>query len=78
MSEGFSPRPTLTQTALRLDAITYVAGRTLLDDVSVSFPAGKVTAVSGPSGSGKTTLLSIAGGLLLATSGTADLDGRDM
>ena len=36
------------QTALRLDSITYVAGRTLLDDVSVTFPAGKVTALSGP------------------------------
>jgi putative ABC transport system ATP-binding protein len=70
--------PTPEQTALRLDSITYVAGRTLLDDVSVVFPAGKVTALSGPSGSGKTTLLSIAGGLLEATSGTAELDGRDM
>lgn len=60
---------------LRLDSITYVAGRTLLDDVSVHFPAGKVTALSGPSGSGKTTLLSIAGGLLQPTSGTAELDG---
>ncbi len=63
---------------LRLDSITYVAGRTLLDDVSVTFPAGKVTALSGPSGSGKTTLLSIAGGLLQATSGTALLDDREM
>ena len=51
---------TAVQTALRLDSITYVNGRTLLDDVSVTFPAGKVTALSGPSGSGKTTLLSIA------------------
>ena len=69
---------TAVQTALRLDSITYVNGRTLLDDVSVTFPAGKVTALSGPSGSGKTTLLSIAGGLLQATSGTAELDGREM
>jgi putative ABC transport system ATP-binding protein len=68
------PEPT-GPTALRLDSITYVAGRTLLDDVSVTFPAGKVTALSGPSGSGKTTLLSIAGGLLQATSGTAELSG---
>ena len=63
---------------LTMSDITYVAGRTLLDDVSVTFPAGKVTAVSGPSGSGKTTLLSIAGGLLEPTSGTAELDGQDM
>ncbi len=64
--------------SLELDAITYVAGRTLLDEVSVTFPAGKLTALSGPSGSGKTTLLSIAGGLLEATSGTARLAGQDM
>ena len=55
---------------LVLENITYVAGRTLLDDVSLTFPAGKVTALSGPSGSGKTTLLSIAGGLLQPTEGT--------
>ncbi len=78
MSQGFSPAPVATRTALCLESITYVAGRTLLDDVSVRFPAGKVTALSGPSGSGKTTLLSIAGGLLQATSGTAELDGQDM
>ena len=64
--------------SLQLDNITYVAGRTLLDDVSVTFPAGKVTAVSGPSGSGKTTLLSIAGGLLEPTGGSAILEGEDM
>jgi putative ABC transport system ATP-binding protein len=64
--------------ALGLVLWELIAGRPLLDDVSVTFPAGKVTALSGPSGSGKTTLLSIAGGLLQATSGTAELDGREM
>ena len=58
-----------------LDRVTYVNGRTLLDGVSLTFPAGRVTALSGPSGSGKTTLLSIAGGLLAPTSGTATYDG---
>jgi putative ABC transport system ATP-binding protein len=60
---------------LVLESITYVNGRTLLDDVSVAFPAGKVTALSGPSGSGKTTLLSIAGGLLAPTQGIATYAG---
>lgn len=63
---------------LVLEHITYVNGRTLLDDVSVTFPAGRVTALSGPSGSGKTTLLSIAGGLLEPTAGTAALAGQEM
>ncbi len=74
---GQTSLPSRVDTELRLDSVTYVNGRTLLDDVSVTFPAGKVTALSGPSGSGKTTLLSIAGGLLQPTSGTAELDGRD-
>ena len=74
---GFSGRDA-SSGGLVLESITYVNGRTLLDDVSVVFPAGKVTALSGPSGSGKTTLLSIAGGLLQPTSGTAELDGQDM
>jgi putative ABC transport system ATP-binding protein len=52
--------------------------RTLLDDVTLSFRGGEVTAVSGPSGSGKTTLLSIAGGLLEPTSGTTSYDGFSM
>lgn len=65
----------MTAADLVLEGVTYVAGRTLLDDVSVTFPAGRVTALSGPSGSGKTTLLSIAGGLLEPTSGRATLDG---
>ena len=36
MTHGFSPAPVATETALRLDSITYVAGRTLLDDVRES------------------------------------------
>ena len=63
---------------LVLEHITYVAGRTLLDDVSLTFPAGRVTALSGPSGSGKTTLLSIAGGLIAPTSGTTSYGGESM
>ncbi len=65
-------------TELRLDAITYVNGRTLLDDVTLTFPAGRVTALSGPSGSGKTTLLSIAGGLLEPTQGTTSYADASM
>ena len=61
---------------LVLDRVSYQPGPLLLDDVSVTFPAGRVTALSGPSGSGKTTLLSIAGGLVAPTTGSATYDGR--
>ena len=61
-----------------LDGVSYAvaADRRLLDDITVSFPAGEVSCVSGPSGAGKTSLLSVAGGLLPPTSGTATYAGR--
>ena len=31
----------------------------VLDDLSISFPAGKLTAIVGPSGSGKSTIVSL-------------------
>ena len=61
---------------LVLDHVSYQPGPLLLDDVSVTFSAGRVTALSGPSGSGKTTLLSIAGGLVAPSTGAATYDGR--
>jgi putative ABC transport system ATP-binding protein len=63
---------------LQLDQVAYVLDRPLLEDVSVTFEPGRLTAISGPSGSGKTTLLSVAGGLLRPTSGTAEHAGAPM
>jgi len=48
-----------------------------LDDVSLSFPSGELTALLGPSGCGKTTLLRIIAGLELGDSGQVLLEGED-
>jgi sulfate transport system ATP-binding protein len=48
-----------------------------LDDVSLSFPDGKLVALLGPSGCGKTTLLRVIAGLEHADSGRILLDGVD-
>lgn len=45
----------------------------VLDDVSLSVPAGAVTAVVGPNGSGKTTLALVVAGLAAPESGERDL-----
>jgi NitT/TauT family transport system ATP-binding protein len=47
-----------------------------LDGVSLATKRGEFLAIVGPSGCGKSTLLQIAAGLLKASSGTIQLDGR--
>ncbi|HEX9174384.1 MAG TPA: sulfate ABC transporter ATP-binding protein [Telluria sp.] len=50
---------------------------TALDDISLKFPTGELTALLGPSGCGKTTLLRIIAGLEFPDSGQVLLDGED-
>ncbi|RIQ34842.1 sulfate/molybdate ABC transporter ATP-binding protein [Jiangella rhizosphaerae] len=48
-----------------------------LEDVSVSIPSGRLTALLGPSGGGKSTLLRIIAGLERADAGTVGIEGLD-
>jgi putative ABC transport system ATP-binding protein len=62
-------------------SMVYGAGETrvvALDDVSVSFEAGRFTAIMGPSGSGKSTLLHCLAGLDEPTSGRVSIAGVDL
>jgi len=54
----------------------YDASRTILNDVSLAFGRGKVTAILGGSGCGKTTLLRLIGGVYPATQGTIRIEGK--
>jgi phospholipid/cholesterol/gamma-HCH transport system ATP-binding protein len=54
----------------------YDAARTILDDVSLNFARGKVTAILGGSGSGKTTLLRLIGGVYPVGKGAVRFDGE--
>lgn len=51
---------------------------TVLHDVSLTIPEGKIMAIVGPSGAGKTTLLQIAGTLDRPDSGSVLFDGTDV
>jgi phospholipid/cholesterol/gamma-HCH transport system ATP-binding protein len=52
--------------------------RVIYEDISLSIPQGKVTAIMGPSGIGKTTLLKLIGGQLTPDSGQVLFDGHDV
>lgn len=56
---------------------SYGATR-VLDDVSLSLPAGGLTAVIGPNGAGKSTLLSIVARLMVPDHGSVHVDGLDV
>lgn len=61
----------LAATGVTLD----IAGRRILDDVTLRLVPGSFTALTGPSGAGKTTLLWILAGALRPTSGTVTYAG---
>jgi phospholipid/cholesterol/gamma-HCH transport system ATP-binding protein len=61
---------THTVTAIELRNITVrLGGRTILENLDLAIPAGKVTAVMGPSGAGKTTVLRLITGQIRPDSG---------
>jgi branched-chain amino acid transport system ATP-binding protein len=49
-----------------------------IDDVSLAFPSGSLSAVIGPNGAGKTTFFNLISGAFTASSGEVLLDGRDI
>ena len=63
---------------IEIDHVTfgYDTSRTILDDISLRFARGKVTAILGGSGCGKTTLLRLIGGVYAANSGRVVFDGE--
>ncbi len=64
---------------LELDAITAGYGdATVLREVDLTLPAGKVVALIGPNGAGKSTTLSVASGLLRPSKGRVLLADEDV
>jgi putative ABC transport system ATP-binding protein len=83
MTAVLSSAPTTTRIAARaVDAVkVYGRGPTqvrALDGISISFEAGRLTAIMGPSGSGKSTLLHCLAGLDNLTSGAVFIGDTDL
>jgi phospholipid/cholesterol/gamma-HCH transport system ATP-binding protein len=66
-----------SDTFIEIDHVTfgYDSSRTILDDVSLKFQRGKVTAILGGSGCGKTTLMRLIGAVHAADKGRVIVDG---
>lgn len=63
---------------LEFSHVSVSCGRTpILEDISVSFPAGQITTLIGPNGCGKTTLLQCLNGVSKVTAGSIRLNGKD-
>ena len=75
-ANGHAPTP---QAALEVSGLRTGYGRTvILRGLSLTVPAGQVTALLGPNGAGKSTLLRAICGFLPATRGTVLLFGEDV
>lgn len=69
----------LAKHLVELKDVTFSRGhRTIFDNISLSVPRGKVTAIMGPSGIGKTTLLRLIGGQIPPDSGEILFDGENV
>lgn len=64
---------------VELHGVTFSRGkRQIFNDISLTVPRGKVTAIMGPSGIGKTTLLRLIGGQIVPDKGTILFDGENI
>ena len=68
------------QPAIRIDSLskTYAGGKVALDDVTFDVPRGQIFGLLGPNGAGKSTLINILAGMVVKTSGTANVWGFDI
>jgi ATP-binding cassette subfamily C protein len=67
-------KPELKQ-AIRLEGVTFAYSKNnILNDASLIFPAGEVTAIVGASGAGKTTIVDLVIGLLRPQDGEVWID----
>ena len=68
-----------SESLVELCNLTFGYGeRVILENISLSVPRGKVTALMGASGGGKTTILRLIGGQNKAQSGQLLFDGQDV
>ena len=69
--------PAVVRRGIRLDRVSFTypgTSRVVLDDVSITFPAGAVVAIVGENGAGKTTLVKLLAKMYEPSSGSIFVD----
>src|SRR5687768_9839854 len=75
------PVPQVMREGIRLDRVSFAypgTTRLVLDDVSLTLPAGSVVAIVGENGAGKTTLVKLLAKMYEPTSGAILVDGQPL
>ena len=74
------PANAMDEPAIRIEALckTYAGGKRALNEVSFDVPRGQIFGLLGPNGAGKSTLINILAGLVVKSSGTAEIWGFDI
>ena len=81
VSKADLPVPVELREGIRLDHVSFAypgTDRLVLEDVSLTLPAGAVVAIVGENGAGKTTLVKLLGKLYEPTSGAILVDGSPL
>jgi ATP-binding cassette subfamily B protein len=76
-ASGDLPVPSVLRRGIRLDHVSFAypgTSRVVLDDVSLTLPAGAVVAIVGENGAGKTTLVKLLSKMYEPSSGSILLD----
>src|SRR6202043_2026641 len=78
---GDQPVPAVLHRGIRLDHVSFAypgTTRVVLDDVSLTLPAGAVIAIVGENGAGKTTLVKLLAKMYEPSSGSILVDGAPL
>jgi ATP-binding cassette subfamily B protein len=80
-ASGDLPVPEVLRRGIRLEHVSFAypgTSRVVLDDVSVTLPAGVVVAIVGENGAGKTTLVKLLAKMYEPSSGSILVDGTPL
>ncbi|NUR57148.1 MAG: ABC transporter ATP-binding protein [Catenulispora sp.] len=78
---GTLPAPETLTDGIRLDRTTFTypgSDKTVLEEVTLSLPAGSTVALVGENGAGKTTLVKLLTGMYTPSGGRVLVDGTDL